>query len=328
MGQFPLSIEDLEAFDLESWREVARVIWTVSPVEADLPFRAYLAVSRVEELILSDAFLPPQIFEHHPSQLPNVNHDVLLYERYLAGTGRGVVGEVSTAIDPSVIHIVDLSQTFRTVTAAVRTHGTIIPHKAVGYDPSRHAPYVSVPVASPRGRLLDIAHEALVAAQAAGKQQSSVLANGFLTLVRTLLLGERSNISDRVAELAGREMIKRFIERNLADPKLNADMICRSLSVSRATLYRLFEETGGVARFITDSRLDRCFSEIVDAQPERGAVRRIAERWAFYSPANFNRSFRARFGLRPSDCIGAAPEHPTADENAAPHRIHLWLRKS
>ena len=84
--------------------------------------------------------------------------------------------------------------------------------------------------------------------------------------------------------------IRRFIDRNLAAPKLGPEMIAASFGLSRSTLYRLFEPTGGLSAYIRDVRMRRAYEEITS--PAR-ANRRIG-------PAAFRARLQELQRLQPS----------------------------
>ena len=146
----------------------------------------------------------------------------------------------------------------------------------------------------------------------------------FAGVVRRLLLGT----SDRVAERrrdGDALLLRRYIDDHLADPELDPGQLCAVLGVSRAGLYRLFEDQGGVRRHIVASRLDRCFDELRRGPRRLGRVREVAERWGFYDSKSFNRSFRARFGIAPSDCLDwPAPASPA---EVPAHPVQEWMRR-
>ena len=121
-----------------------------------------------------------------------------------------------------------------------------------------------------------------------------------LACAKGSLLAPPNQLSARLsARSAQRAAINRFIEENLGQLDLSAERILPEFGVSRATLYRLFEDEGGVRKYIVDRRLFRALLDISDAGRRRGKIQEAAKRWGFSSAANFNRSIRQVFGGTP-----------------------------
>jgi AraC-like DNA-binding protein len=100
-----------------------------------------------------------------------------------------------------------------------------------------------------------------------------------------------------------RERIKQVIARRLGDPALTVDSIARALNCSRRHLYNAFaEEPDGVAGYLLAQRLDACRRDLLDAARSGDSITHIALDRGFSSTAHFSRTFRARFGLTPSEC--------------------------
>ncbi|MFG1479435.1 helix-turn-helix transcriptional regulator [Xanthobacter sp. V4C-4] len=112
-----------------------------------------------------------------------------------------------------------------------------------------------------------------------------------------------------------RERARRLIRRDLSSPALSPEALCRALGVSRSRLYRLFEELGGVSRYIQRQRLLAAFARLSDPE-DRDTVAQIAERLGFLDHSGFSRAFRAEFGLSPSEARaagrGSRPSPPRA----------------
>lgn len=100
------------------------------------------------------------------------------------------------------------------------------------------------------------------------------------------------------------ERIRQIIDTHLKSPTLGPKKLCRLAGISRSHLYRLFESSGGVARYIQSQRLAEIHSALSDPQ-KRQSIASIAEEFGFSDASTFGRAFRAEFGCRPSDVRAA-----------------------
>jgi AraC-like DNA-binding protein len=89
-----------------------------------------------------------------------------------------------------------------------------------------------------------------------------------------------------------------LIARELENPLLGVPFLCRELNVSRATVYRLFAEVGGVQSYIRRSRL---LAARLALQNSSVQIAMVAERFSLGEHAYFSRIFRAEFGMTPSE---------------------------
>ncbi|HEX7324398.1 MAG TPA: helix-turn-helix transcriptional regulator [Rhodanobacteraceae bacterium] len=88
--------------------------------------------------------------------------------------------------------------------------------------------------------------------------------------------------------------------RQAANSRATADTVANVLGCSRAQLYRLFAAHGeSVARRLRELRMQRA-AELLTARPH-AAVASIASRCGYGEPIAFDRAFRRRFGMTPSD---------------------------
>lgn len=98
---------------------------------------------------------------------------------------------------------------------------------------------------------------------------------------------------------------RQIVQHNMASPEFDPGQLCRLLAVSRSKLYRIFERSGGVARFINRERLrdaHRRLSDPVKMQP----IHTIAQDVGFEDHSTFSRAFRREFGYSPSDARARA----------------------
>jgi AraC-like DNA-binding protein len=118
-------------------------------------------------------------------------------------------------------------------------------------------------------------------------------------------------------ELVLRRRAKRFIEAHLASPGLNADTVCHAMGVSRRTLYRLFDQEGGVQRYIQGRRLERIRSALSDPMNTR-RISEVAAEFGFLRSDHFARAFRQQYGYSAREVrdlsrgLVAAPARPAA----------------
>jgi AraC-like DNA-binding protein len=103
---------------------------------------------------------------------------------------------------------------------------------------------------------------------------------------------ERGGAEERGA--ATREAVLRYIEQHLSSPELGFDQLAMRFGLSRAALYRLFVEFGGVQHYIRDRRLDAVLRDI--CQRRDLSISAAAHRYGFSNDRQFQRAFRARFG--------------------------------
>ncbi|WP_186207434.1 helix-turn-helix domain-containing protein [Burkholderia gladioli] len=137
-----------------------------------------------------------------------------------------------------------------------------------------------------------------------------------LHLLTATLQPERPpmDAAERPIQSAQRDRVRRYIEAHLLQPHLTADRICRDMGISRATLYRLFAETGGIMREIRRRRLVRVHEVLAAISGTSERVRDVAYRHGFTDEKYFARIFKAQFGHTPSETLdgGKRPDHASA----------------
>jgi len=128
------------------------------------------------------------------------------------------------------------------------------------------------------------------------------------------------------------ERARRFVQTNLFDPDLDATTMQRELGMSRSKLYRLFESSGGVARYIQHRRLLDAHAALADPD-NRLRIIDIAEQHGFNDGAEFSRAFRREFGYSPSEVragmMEGPPSRPKSDLQVAlpGERLGLLIRR-
>ena len=119
-----------------------------------------------------------------------------------------------------------------------------------------------------------------------------------LELLRFCLRTDEVRSTERTSFDEARERIVRYIDEHLSEPNLGALRLQRVFDTSRAQLYRQFAELGGVQHYIRNKRLQAVLRDLCN-EPQR-SITEIIERYGFSNERQFQRAFRARFGMTAS----------------------------
>lgn len=88
---------------------------------------------------------------------------------------------------------------------------------------------------------------------------------------------------------------------NAMDLAIEVGAVAAAAGVSRATLYRSFDNAGGVNRYIQDRRLHHARGALRRRTDLKPTIADIAWDYGFTSQSHFSRLFRERYGYSPSD---------------------------
>ena len=126
-----------------------------------------------------------------------------------------------------------------------------------------------------------------------------------------------------------RAMADAYIDAHLSDPDLAPAAIAAALQLSRTSLYRLFDDDGGVRSFVVARRLDRCLVALVKDTPRLRSIASVAFAHGFSSEAHFSRAFRRRFGISARDLRGELPDAAADDLSspAAAATLREWMTR-
>lgn len=116
---------------------------------------------------------------------------------------------------------------------------------------------------------------------------------------------ERVAVARGQIDLSRKERVRQAVRRHLRTPTLGPKNLSRLVGMSRSNLYRLFEDTGGVARYIQRQRLLEAQALLSDPANTR-SISVIAEDLCFADASSFSRTFKREFGHSPSEARSAA----------------------
>ncbi|WP_267212124.1 helix-turn-helix domain-containing protein [Chelatococcus asaccharovorans] len=95
---------------------------------------------------------------------------------------------------------------------------------------------------------------------------------------------------------------KSIISSHLSNTELGPEFVAERLGISARHLNRLFGgEQVTVSEYIRNKRLDCAHRDLSDTGQASATIGEIAYRWGFADLGNFNRAFRHRFAVTPSD---------------------------
>jgi len=155
---------------------------------------------------------------------------------------------------------------------------------------------------TPLGRMI-VENVARLADQIGG-MTADMAETGIRAAVRMLLmaLGRHAKLAGSPRALA-RSLIlgqvRHYIQAHLADPDLSPETVLAATQLPRRSLYRLFEERGGLAAYIRYLRLRRAAEEL--ANFPHMPVTDVAYGLGFRSPSDFTRAFRRMYAMAPQD---------------------------
>jgi AraC-like DNA-binding protein len=123
-------------------------------------------------------------------------------------------------------------------------------------------------------------------------------------VISLLALALRWNVLDMGAQDAVPTPILRarvlcFIDEHLTNPGLDINMIMKEFRVSRAHLFRMFDDEGGVMRAIRERRVEAAYKHLM-TRPKVSAEG-LAHLTGFTGAAQLLRVFRNRYGLTLND---------------------------
>lgn len=128
-----------------------------------------------------------------------------------------------------------------------------------------------------------------------------------------------------------RRLAIEYIEQRLdaRDVAIKTSAVAAAAGVSRATLYRSFDNVGGVNRYIQARRLHHARAALRRRHDLKPTIADIAWDYGFTSQSHFGRLFRERYGYSPSEVEPPRVERDIVmSEGPIRHDLlSAWLRK-
>ncbi|MGP1275012.1 MAG: helix-turn-helix domain-containing protein [Caulobacterales bacterium] len=293
----------------EAWRESVGVIYEVGldPGRSHPRFQARVESVMIDDIVLNRCTSHTQSFARPAAKCARDGIDHYMLQVFLKGSVSVRRGRRKTVTaGGGCVVALDLAETLDSVNTGFDLLNLFIPRRRLAgrllRPDSQHA--ATADASTGAGKLLGDYIVSLYRTGAnLGPEEEAVAAGVVLDLAAAVFNAKPGVGAASMPESCHALVLRAraVIARGLQDRNLGPDMLARQLNVSRARLYRAFNDIAGIHETIREMRLRRCFAELVSPRHAHLPIAEIADRWGFGDPAHFSRAFRTRFGVTPSD---------------------------
>jgi len=159
-----------------------------------------------------------------------------------------------------------------------------------------------IPTANVSGQLLHgMVKQLLNTHQDLSLSEGQTLQDVIVLLLTQALQFRAATISTDLSSGHLQRAARQLIEQQLDDAMLSPPTLAQQLGISLRQLYRLFDEDGGVSRYIQQRRLMRSAEDLRSPYLEHESITQIAYRCGFTDSAHFSRAFKKHFSCTPSE---------------------------
>lgn len=309
------------------WREAISVYFDV---ERTAPLPDAALNSRLESALIGETGFVRcdshgQRFLRQPDRYAVDGLDHYLVQLYLDGATQHRRGAREVELQAGDIAVYDLADVHDAVTSDSYTNLTLILPRR------RLAPLLRAPD-SQQGRTLardgfsatvlrDVMLQLKDGAGRIDPRSTAALSTSLINLCAAALNeGEApgSGVGRGALDYPKVYRVRRLMQEHLSDADLTPEALAGLSGLSRASIYRLFRERGGVQQELFRMRLQRAAAELADPTLAGLTVAEISFRCGFKSAAHFSRLFKETFGRSPRAFRAERPPLPDRDQGLLP----------
>ncbi len=289
---------------LQLYQEATGAVFSARPdgIVSASDFHADLRATHLGCLVMTEADMSAQRFERSRRMVAATGTDHIYVVLYSEGGSAGTADGRDYRVRAGDISFLDLSRPRETRSDAFRNVTLVIPRALLeeqgadvdamhGLVLKRDLPLTAMLAAHLRALVLHARRLSLAEAETMGMATVALIAS---------LTGRGTAGAGRVPPSPRRQMT-RFIDANLGDPGLGPARLMAEFGVSRAALYRMFDQEGGVAEVIRMRRLAEAAMTLGSAGGAERRISEVARRLGFADVSGFSRAFRARYGIAPTE---------------------------
>lgn len=294
---------------LKQLRALTTAVCDVIPLTAEDDFQIFSTTIMAGNALLVDTRTTALEYDRTAVHVARGGLDHYQVTLCLQGEIRFSSGRREVALRPGDIGLFDMAQPSRTVLlgagddhnrlmALILQRAVLAPRLA--YPDSATASFL--PASHHHARVLASQFAALWQVPAAEADSLNATIDSMVDLVAAAVgrAADAEGDVERAERHLYRAMIKRHIAANLESSLAAADL-CRRFQIPRASLYRLFEADGGLARYVREQRLNRALILLIAPTAQGRRLIDIALDLRFSSDSTFVRAFRRKFGLTPGE---------------------------
>ncbi|WP_158545007.1 helix-turn-helix domain-containing protein [Dyella monticola] len=273
----------------------------IAMVEAcnDAPVSASIITYRLGQITLAQSTSSPVHYLRDEDTIEKGRFgECLLLRLLIKGSVHGWFGDAKVDIKEGDIYLSDLAQTSEVWLEGDCAHINVMMRRADLGDITVHGRVLHgewLPCRMLREHLLNF----IDILRHCDADNVKEMTKATMELLRFCLRTDDVNNKDTGYFLdEARERIVTYIDEHLSESDLGALRLQREFAVSRSQLYRHFAELGGVQHYIRNKRLQAVLRDLCN-EPHR-SITDIIERYGFTTERQFQRAFRARFGMTAS----------------------------
>lgn len=256
----------------------------------------------VEDVGIGYVNASAQQFSRSRHKIARDGMDGYVLQFYGSGESRSRDGE--SVARPADLYLIDMAQPLATVTTEHAQLSIVVPRRLLApllktpdechelVLPS-HLPLVSLLRDTCASFAQNLKHLSI--------QTAPLALPAILQLTAAAVNAEVDEEKEAAVRTALADAVRRHIDVHLLEPDLSADSVMRAFSMSRRTLYRLFEPLGGFKSYLQKQRLRQAWDALRAAELSHLSISEIAERHGFANPESFSRNFRTLFNLSPRE---------------------------
>lgn len=289
----------------DAWNENMGVLFDLLKPDGAVPtsdMNARIDVCNLGDAVFGVTRAQSQLFSRNDRRVARDGMDHILVQVFLEGGGLASSDERISAGD---MLIIDLDQSHEMVNTDFANLTMVLPRE-LNSNLSDLLAGLHGKRLGPENSMVPFVAEHLISlwrhVPEMDMGHAGIAVNGTLGLMETWLTHEAALNEGSAPEvsLAVGKSIFRYIDRNLGE-QISPEFLAKTFHISRSQLYRIFAPHDGVARYILERRLRRSLHMLSHPLHRGMSIGAVGFACGFSSESQFSRSFKARYGISPSE---------------------------